>query len=259
MGIAEALKKVQERINNSAINAGRNPREIKLVAVSKTVKLPRIIEAVKAGVTILGENRVQEAREKIPNFKLQINSPFPPRNDPSGSIRTEIPTFTKGGLGGLRVEWHLIGNLQKNKAKTAVQFFDLIHSLDSTALAKELYKQAQKTGKKQRVLVQVKLFDEARKHGVLEKNLIELLEKVTSMDNLRLEGLMTIPPYFEDPEKTRPYFRRLREIAEMVIVKGFPINELSMGMSNDFEVAIEEGSTIVRVGTAIFGERPVKI
>jgi pyridoxal phosphate enzyme (YggS family) len=240
MDIEKNIEKVLERISNSAVKAGRNPNEIKLVAVSKTVTLQRILEAVKAGVTILGENRVQEAREKISNFKFQIAPPAPP--------------LTNGGMKG-GVEWHLIGNLQKNKAGTAVQLFNLIHSVDSTVLVEELDKHAKRTGKKQRVLMQVKLSDESTKHGVLEGDLIKLLEKVFVADSLLLEGFMTMPPYFEDPEKTRPYFRRLYEIAKDVSGKGFAIKELSMGMSNDYEVAIEEGATMVRVGTAIFGER----
>jgi len=237
MGIAKALKVVQERINNSAAKTGRNPDEIKLVAVTKTVELQRIVEAVKAGASILGENRVQEAKNKITAFRTQINPPLPP--------------LVKGGS----IEWHLIGNLQKNKAKTAVQLFDLIHSLDSASLAEELNKRSQQTGKEQRVLVQVQLSDEATKHGVLENDLMDLLERVADMDNLKLEGLMTIPPFFDDLERTRPYFMKLRRLAEKASEKGFPVNELSMGMSNDFEVAIEEGATMVRIGAAIFGER----
>lgn len=229
MEIAEALNRVQENINDSAVRAGRNPDEIKLVAVSKTIELQRIIEAVQAGAVILGENRVQEAQKKISNLKFQIPNS--------------------------RVEWHLIGNLQRNKAKTAVPLFDLIHSVDSASLAEELNRQARKTGKKQRVLVQVKLSDEESKHGVPEAGLMDLIERITNMDSLILEGLMTMPPFFDEPEKTRPYFRKLKQIADMVLEKGFLINELSMGMSNDFEVAIEEGATMVRVGTAIFGAR----
>jgi hypothetical protein len=240
MDIIEALKKVKEKIDNSAIKSGKNPSDIKLVAVSKTVELPRIIEAIQAGVDILGENRVQEAKNKILNLKSQFPPPTPP--------------FNKGGIKG-GVEWHLIGHLQKNKAKTAVQLFDLIHSVDSIALAEELDKQARKIGKQQRILVQVKLADETTKHGVLEKDLVDLLEKIVDMNNLKLEGLMTMPPFFEDPEKTRSYFRRLREIRDKFEKKGLHLPELSMGMSNDFEVAIEEGATMIRVGTAIFGER----
>jgi pyridoxal phosphate enzyme (YggS family) len=240
MGIANALIKVKDRINNSAVKAGRNPDEIKLVAVSKTVELQRIIEAIKAGAAILGENRAQEAREKISDFKAQIPPPVPPPGK-DGTI--------------WKVEWHLIGNLQKNKAATAVRLFDLIHTVDTAGLAEELDRRAHKIDKIQRVLIQVKLSDETAKHGIPEKDLMELLEKVTNMDNLRLEGFMTMPPFFEDPEKTRPYFRRLKELADKVTGKGFTVNELSMGMSNDFEVAIEEGATMVRVGSAIFGER----
>ncbi len=233
MGIADAVKKVRGRISASAVKAGRDPAEIRLVAVSKTVEPERIIEAVRAGVTILGENRVQEAREKISEIGAGMSSPH----------------------AGGKVEWHLIGHLQKNKARTAVTLFDLIHSVDSVALSVELNRQAEKAGKTQDILVQVKLSGEAAKHGIPENGLPALLEAVMEMNNLRLKGLMTMPPFFTDPEGARPYFRKLKEIAEGLIHRGFPVNELSMGMSNDFEVAIEEGATLVRVGTAIFGQR----
>ncbi len=237
--IADALKKVRDRINNSAVKAGRNPEEIKLIAVSKTVDLQKIIEAVKAGAALLGENRVQEARSKITELRSQITPPSPP--------------LVRGGLGG--VEWHLIGNLQKNKAKIAVQLFDVIHSLDSVELAEALNKYSVQAGKKQRVLIQVKLSDETAKHGIKEREFMQLLEKTSEMENIELEGLMTIPPFFGEIEKTRPYFRKLRELRDRLSSEGFKLPELSMGMSNDFEVAIEEGATMVRVGTAIFGER----
>lgn len=242
MGIEAALRQAMDRIRNSAVKAGRDPGRIKLVTVSKTVEPERVLEAVKAGAVILGENRVQEAKEKIRDLKLKITPPAPP--------------LGKGVTGG--VEWHLIGNLQKNKAKAAVELFDLVHSVDSPELAEELNKYAAKKGKIQRVLVQVKLSDEEAKHGIPEKELMGLLEKVSAMEHLRLEGLMTMPPYLEDTEETRPFFRRLREIADKAKEKGFPVNELSMGMSHDFEVAIEEGATMVRIGTAIFGERDYK-
>jgi pyridoxal phosphate enzyme (YggS family) len=229
MGILQNLSAVQEKIYKSAVKAGRDPRDIKLVAVTKTVELQEIIKAVKAGVTILGESRVQEAQRKVESYELRVMSE--------------------------KIEWHLIGNLQRNKAKYAVRLFDLIHTIDSIELAEELNKQAEKAGKVQRVLVQVKLSDESTKHGVSENDLTELLEQVNSMGNLGVEGLMTIPPFFEDPEKACPYFKRLREIRDRVAVKGFKVPELSMGMSNDFEVAIKEGATMVRIGTAIFGER----
>ena len=238
MGTTEAVNAVQKRINNAAVKAGRNPADIKLVAVTKNVELPQIIEAVKGGVTILGENRVQEALKKISDFGFRISD--------------------------FKVEWHLIGSLQKNKAKYAVQLFDLIHTIDSIGLTEEVNKQAEKVGKIQRVLVQVKLSEEETKHGALEKDLIGLLEKIISMGNLKLEGLMTMPPYFENPEKTRPYFRQLRQLQDNINasrlstgqagITHYALRDLSMGMSNDFEVAIEEGATMVRIGTAIFAD-----
>jgi pyridoxal phosphate enzyme (YggS family) len=150
---------------------------------------------------------------------------------------------------------HLIGSLQRKKAKYAVQLFDLIHTIDSIELAEEVDRQAGKKEKTQRILVQIKLSEEETKHGVLEKDLMELLDKVSNMNNLKLEGLMTIPLLLEDPELVRPYFRKLREIRDKLSLKGYNLPELSMGMSNDFEVAIEEGATMVRIGTAIFGGR----
>lgn len=231
MGVAENFRAVEERINNSAFKAKRDSDNIKLIAVSKTIGLERIITAVKSGVSILGENRVQEAEYKI----------------------KELGELHKG----LHIEWHLIGHLQKNKAKTAVRIFDVIHSLDTLKLAVELDRQAQNIKKTQRALVQVKLADEDTKYGVSEDRLMELLKGTDGMKNLKIEGLMIMPPFFEDPEEARPYFRRLRHLAEKASGKGFMLRELSMGMSHDFETAIEEGSTMVRVGTAIFGEREV--
>lgn len=227
--IAENIKVVRERIEAAARRVGRGPEEIKLVAVSKTVDADRIKEAVLTGITILGENRVQEAEEKVMSDELRV-------------------TVSK-------VEWHLVGHLQTNKAKAAVRLFNLIHSIDSIRLAEEVNKQAEKTDKVQRILVQLKLSEEETKYGVSEEDLISLLKGIKDLNNLKLEGLMTIPPFFEDPEMTRPYFKRLREIRDKVEEAGFKLPELSMGMSNDLEVAIEEGATMVRIGTAIFGER----
>lgn len=230
-------------MSHAAMRSGRNPADIILIAVTKTVATATIKEAIDAGLRIFGENRVQEALEKISNLKPQITLPSPPLN--------------KGGaIGG--VEWHLIGHLQKNKAKHAVQLFDLIHSLDSVELAEELNKQAEKIGKMQRVLVQVKLSEEETKQGISEDELIMLLKKIQRLKNLKLKGLMTMPPYFENPEDVRPYFRKLRELRDLINtsrITHYALRELSMGMSHDFEVAIEEGATMVRIGTAIFGER----
>ncbi len=233
MSIGNSLNSVQKRITDAALKSGRNPDEIKLISVSKKIELARILEAVRAGAQILGENRVQEADEKMEQFR--------------GEKRrcTDLPP----------VEWHLIGTLQKNKARHAVRLFDLIHSVDSVELAEELDRQSGKINKTQRFLIQIKLSDEPAKHGIAAKDVWTLLDKSSAMENLKIEGFMTMPPFFNDPEHARPYFRKLRELARECLNKGFPVHELSMGMSNDFEVAIEEGSTMVRVGTAIFGER----
>lgn len=229
MGIRSALSRVIEKIDCAARKSGRDPDDVRLVAVSKTVPMDRIIEAVHAGVVIFGENRVQEASEKI--------------RDIGSRIRNK------------NVEWHLIGHLQKNKCKTAVRLFDLIHSLDSPELADMLDRHSAQIGKKQRVLIQVKIADEDTKHGVPEKDLNRLIEHVRHLDNLELEGLMTMPPFFADPEKARPFFSRLRQLRDDAAARGVSLPELSMGMSGDYEVAIQEGSTLVRIGTAIFGER----
>ncbi len=232
MGIPEALQTVQNRIKEAAAKSGRNPDDIKLVVVSKTIGLQRIIEAIQAGEVIFGENRVQEAREKI------------------AGLEREAPALT-----GMSVQWHLIGHLQKNKARTAVRLFNLIQTVDSSGLAEEINSSAMKNGKIQEILVQVKLSDEEAKHGVPEKELLPLLEKIGAMDHLRFRGLMTMPPFSNDPDESRPYFRRLKELSYKIDKEGFPVNVLSMGMSNDFEVGIEEGATMVRVGSAIFGQR----
>lgn len=214
------------------MRAGRNPEEVKLVAVTKTVDVEKIMEALNAGLRIFGENRVQEAQKKIQDMRARIQDS--------------------------KIEWHLIGHLQRNKAKYAVQLFDLIHSVDSIGLAEELNRQAEKMGKIQSILVQVKLSEEETKHGIEEEDLLSLIERIRDLKNLRLEGLMTMPPYFEDLEMVRPYFRKLREIRDTINsshITHHALRELSMGMSHDFEVAIEEGATLVRIGTAIFGER----
>jgi hypothetical protein len=202
------------------MRAGRDPQGVRLVAVTKTVEAERVREAYEAGLRAFGESRVQEAAGKIEAL----------------------------GLKG--VEWHLVGHLQKNKAKDAVRLFELIHSVDSAELMAALDRHAGQAGKAQRVLIEVKLSPEETKFGVLEAGVGALLEAAKGFDNIRVEGLMAIPPYSEDPEEARPYFRRLRELAEEHGLK-----ELSMGMTGDFEVAIEEGATMVRIGTAIFGER----
>jgi hypothetical protein len=208
------------------MRAGRNPEDIKLIAITKTVDINRIQKAIDWGLRIFGESRVQEAKEKISKFEFRNSK--------------------------LKIEWHLVGYLQKNKARIAVQLFDLIHSLDSIELAAEINKNAEKIGKTQRVLIQVKLSEEETKHGVAREDLMDLMKAVSEMKRLNLEGLMTMPPFFDDPEMARPYFKELRELRDNAENSGFTLPELSMGMTNDFEVAIEEGATMVRIGTGIF-------
>jgi pyridoxal phosphate enzyme (YggS family) len=227
MSIAENLKSVRDRIAAAAKRAGRDPSSVTLVVVTKTVEPDRIREAVAAGATVFGENRVQEAKEKIEKL-------------------------------GRIVSWHLIGRLQTNKAKYAVKLFDLIHSVDGRELAKEIDKQAAKIGKVQDVLIEVSIAGEAAKAGVGIGDAPDLIRETAKLRNIRIQGLMTMPPYSENPEDSRPYFMRLRDLADAIIKEDIPrvsLQELSMGMSGDFEVAVEEGATMVRVGTAIFGER----
>jgi len=239
--LVENIKTIYRRISHAAMRVERNPVDVKLVAVTKTVDTERIKEAIDWGLRIFGESRVQEAKEKISNIKYQLNPPSPP--------------FNKGG-GGLLIEWHLVGHLQKNKARIAVQLFDLIHSLDSIGLAAELNKYAESAEKIQRVLVQVKLSEEKTKHGIPKEDLKKLLDAISEMKNLELEGLMTMTPYFDNPELARPYFRKLRELRDEAEKSGYKLPELSMGMTHDFEIAIEEGATMVRIGTGIFNPSP---
>ncbi len=222
--VKENLLRVMEKIEKAARKIGRNPNEIKLVAVSKTVEAARIMEAIEAGVSILGENYVQEAQKKIEEI-------------------------------GRPVSWHFIGHLQSNKAKYAIRLFDMIHSLDSVPLAEELNRRAEQADRVMKVMIEVNLSREATKFGTDEEVVVNLAKRIQNLNHLSLEGLMTMPPYFDSPEMSRPYYIKLRELKEKMIREGIPLKELSMGMSNDFEIAIEEGATYVRVGTAIFGER----
>ena len=223
------LKDVRRSIVSSAERSGRSAEDITLVAVSKTHPAELLERAIDAGIADLGENRVQEAEAKI----LEI--------------------------GRTRARWHLIGHLQSNKARRAVQLFDLIHSLDSVELALRLDRVCREEGRDELpVMIQVDLAGEETKSGASESDLQELVERVAACERLRLTGFMTVPPFFEDAERVRPFFRRLRELRDLYNERGAfagKSGELSMGMSHDFEVAIEEGASVIRVGTAIFGER----
>ena len=225
--IRKNIAMVRERIEKAARLTGRDPKEITILAATKSVDTKKIQEAVKAGITTFGENYVQEAVKKV--------------KDLQGSKKD--------------VYWHFIGHLQKNKAKDAVKFFNTIETVDSIELAKELNKRAEK---KLSVLIQVNLSKEKTKGGVTEHEALVLARELAKLENISLRGLMTIPPFFENPEMSRPYFTELRRLAEKIRREAIPnviMKELSMGMSHDFDVAIEEGATIIRVGTAIFGER----
>jgi pyridoxal phosphate enzyme (YggS family) len=213
---------IKGRIERAARRVGRDSREIKLIAVSKTHPTEVLQSAIESDIKVFGENKVQEAEDKI------------------------------DVLGRENLEWHLIGHLQSNKARKAAQLFDVIHTLDSVELAARLERICiEENRAKLSVLVQVDLALEATKNGVKETDLPRLIEFLNACEHLKFDGLMTIPPYFDDVEKVRPYFKRLREIRDEFLPNG----ELSMGMSHDFETAIEEGATLVRVGTAIFGAR----
>jgi len=223
--IKENVARVQERIASACQRCGRRPEDLKLLAISKTFPAECIRVGFEAGLRDFGENRVQEAQAKRP------------------------------ALSDLNITWHLVGHLQTNKARTARELFHWVHSVDSLRLAQKL----EQTGAgRLPVLLEVNLGGEESKAGVGEKEIIPLAEQVSQLATLELRGLMVIPPFFDDPEQVRPYFRRLRELAREIDARNFPnvsVQELSMGMSHDFEVAIEEGSTIIRVGTAIFGAR----
>jgi PLP dependent protein len=227
--LRERLHRVRQTISSCARRCRRAPEEITLIAVTKTHPAETLREAIDLGVEDLGENRVQEAEEKIVE------------------------------LGRNAARWHLIGHLQANKARRAVKLFDCIHSVDSIALAQRLDRIcAEEERATLPLLVQVDLAGEETKSGINKNELEELAETIKDSDHLELTGLMILPPFFEDPESARPYFRKLRELRDELKGKGYfgdRAGELSMGMTHDFEIAIEEGATLLRIGTAIFGER----
>lgn len=229
MSIALNLKEVKKRLDAAARRAGRDSAEVRLVAVSKTVPLVRLQEAVAVGQTLFGENYLQEAQPKIAAL-------------------------------GNAAHWHFVGHLQTKKAKGVVGLFELIHSVDRLKLAQALDQAAAGLGRVQDILIQVNLAGEASKSGADPDDVADLLKEIGKLPHLRVMGLMTMPPWLDDPELVRPYFRALRELRDRLqelclSASGLP--ELSMGMTGDFEVAVEEGATLVRVGTAIFGGRPV--
>jgi len=219
MDIEHNVQELQRRIAGACERVGRSPDEVTLVVVTKTIEAPAIEAAFHAGIRNFGENRVQEARPKIEQL---------------ASLRAHLT-------------WHMVGHLQTNKAKTAVDFFDIIHSVDSLRLAEALSRRSQK---RLPVLIEVNVAAEATKSGFTLPEVDEAVKRIVRLPNLEIEGLMTIAPWVSDAEEVRPVFRRLRQLGDAL-----GLRHLSMGMTDDFEVAIEEGATLVRIGRAIFGER----
>lgn len=225
--VAANYRRLLDRIAQAAVRSGRSPDAVKLLAAAKSQSVELIRDAVSAGVSLIGENYVQEAQEKKQSIDASL-------------------------------EWHMIGHLQRNKAKIAVELFDVVESLDNIALARELDKEGKKRGKLVRTYVEVNLAGEESKTGIAKDQLAALLDGISELTNLCVEGLMTVPPFRENLEGVRPYFRELRELREKLLaqkIANVHPTELSMGMSHDFPIAIEEGATIVRIGTALFGPR----
>jgi pyridoxal phosphate enzyme (YggS family) len=225
MSFADNLAGIQQRIRDACARVGRDAQSVILLAVSKTHPAETIEEAVRCGQIFFGENKVQEAKAKIP-------------------------------LCPGKVRWHFIGHLQSNKARDAVELFEMIQGVDSLDLAQEISRRCEQAAKQMPVLLEVNVAGESSKFGYSPEKLLAELKELNSLPRISVQGLMTIPPFATNPEKSRPHFRRVRELkTQCEEILGAPLLHLSMGMSGDFEIAIEEGATIVRVGTALFGPR----
>jgi len=228
MNIADNIRQIRDAMAEAARRAKRDPTDVRLMAVTKTVDDERILEAIRTGVDILGENYVQEAKRKLEKM-------------------------------GKTGKWHLIGHLQTNKAKYAVRLFDMVQSVDRLELALELDRRARAAGIVLKILIEVNIAGEQTKSGVPREETLALVRRIAPLENLTIQGLMTMPPWFDDPEEARPFFRALRELRERIAAEEIPrveMRELSMGMTGDYAIAVEEGATIVRIGRGIFGERP---
>ncbi|SEM43512.1 hypothetical protein SAMN04489760_11559 [Syntrophus gentianae] len=228
--IKSKIQSIRERIAAAAARSGRPLSEIRLMAVTKTVEEGRIRQALEAGIDLCGENYIQESRLKVESIG------HPP-------------------------QWHMIGHLQTNKAKYAIRLFDMVESVDRLELAVELDRRAKAAGRVLPILIEVNSGGELTKSGVPPEETIDLIRKITPLENLAIMGLMTMPPWFDNPEDARPFFAALRTLRDRIAAEGIDrvaMKELSMGMTDDYEVAIEEGSTIVRIGRGIFGERNYK-
>lgn len=226
MSLSDNLNLIQQRIVSACARAGRDPDSVTLLAVTKAQPPEVVNEAARLGLTLLGENKMQEAKAKIP-------------------------------LCSGRLRWHFIGHLQTNKCRDAVEWFEMIQSVDSLHLAEEINKRAEQAGKRMPILLEVNLAGEASKFGYRPEQLLAELPRLNALPRVEVHGLMTVPPWTPEAETIRPVFRRLRELKDQCEqILGAPLPHLSMGMSGDFEVAIEEGATMVRIGTALFGPRP---
>ena len=226
--VTENIEIVRNRIREACSRCGRNPEDVLLLGVSKTIGIDRVREAVAAGLPDMGENYAQEFADKCSQ------------------------------LGDLHIRWHFIGHLQTNKVKYIIEHVHLVHSVDNDRLAEELQKRAEKIGRSLEVLVEVHTTDEATKHGVPPNQTMDLVKRLSGFDRLRVQGLMTMGPFSDDPNDSRSSFQQLSALRDRISregIEGISMRHLSMGMTHDFEVAIEEGATIVRIGTAIFGER----
>ncbi len=227
--LRQRLQRIRNRVADAALAVGRDPAEVMILAVSKTFPVETILQAVDAGQRFFGENRVQEAESKIPLITTRE-----------------------------RLEWHLVGHLQSNKTRRAVELFDVIHSVDSVRLATRISEASLAHSRRTRVLVQVDLGHEATKFGAAPEDVPAIVSAAADLKGILVDGLMTIPPFLDDPDDVRPYFARLRELRDSMqaqVTACLGSGQLSMGMSHDFEAAVREGATIVRIGTAIFGER----
>jgi len=225
--VSREIEEIREIIAETASRAGRDPSDVKLMAVTKSVDDERIMEAIEAGADMIGENYVQEAKRKIEKM-------------------------------GRKVPWHMIGHLQTNKAKYAVRLFDLVHSVNRIGLAQELARRSSQAGLVSRVLIEVNLSGEPTKSGAPPDQALSLIRECSRIPGLSIQGLMTMAPWSDNPEDARPFFRGLRQLRDRISgekIEGISMKELSMGMSDDFQVAIEEGATIVRIGRRLFGER----
>lgn len=226
--VAQRLEQVRERIAEAALRSGKKPESVQIIGVTKTVPVQRIAEAAQAGLRIFGENYVQESRKKMTLLALP------------------------------EISWHFIGRLQSNKAKYAVTDFELIHSVHNEKLAREIDRQARKINRIQPVLIQVNTGGESSKTGVPLGEAMELVRRMSRLENISVRGLMTMPPFFDAPDRVRPFFRTLYDLKQKITDAGMEnisMEHLSMGMTGDFEVAVEEGATLVRIGTALFGKR----